>query len=216
MPRTRKEAEIELDCLTKEQAADDATDAPMEEIEDSGPSRVVYENAPDTVYATVARVMKEYHKELTDAGVTVGCTFARAGKNKHGHKPAVMVHGFPKDAKVNKTDQKARLNGAKDAQIIFDATVWDGLSDPQRRALIDHELTHLVLKREGNTEDGPIVMDDAQRPKLAMRLHDTEIGVFKEVIERHGKDAPDWRQVNHVREQYAQLTLWGDNVKAVA
>lgn len=53
------------------------------------------------------------------------------------------------------------------------ADTWQRLTDDQRKALVDHELMHLIVEFD---QDG--------EPKLAMRGHDLE--EFAAIVRRHG------------------------------
>ena len=59
-----------------------------------------------------------------------------------------------------------------DFAIILSAPRWEKLTDPQRKALLDHELCHCTVEDE----------------KPAMRGHDIE--EFAEIIDRHGMVLP--------------------------
>lgn len=57
-------------------------------------------------------------------------------------------------------------------------TLWCGLTEPQRRALVDHELSHCDVE-----------LDEAGERKLVMRGHDVE--EFADVVKRHGLWRPN-------------------------
>lgn len=58
-----------------------------------------------------------------------------------------------------------------------------------------HELTHLEIQRD---KDGAPKWDDLDRPKLKMRKHDYEIGVFVDVAKEYGMDSFDCEHVKMV------------------
>lgn len=136
-----------------------------------------YEECDKSVATMNAAVMKKYHGDLADAGVTISCLFAR---NPDG--PAVMVHGVPKSAKVKIMSLEDRAAGSADARIVIDEKVWEQLHDDQRRALLDHEQEHLELQLDANNL---VKRDDLDRPKMAMRPHDWELTGFANVAQRH-------------------------------
>jgi hypothetical protein len=61
--------------------------------------------------------------------------------------------------------------------IEFAKPIWDGLDDDTKRALVDHELCHCVVKVDGTDR------------KLMIKTHDVE--EFREIIERHGLWRPE-------------------------
>jgi hypothetical protein len=64
------------------------------------------------------------------------------------------------------------------------------------QAVIDHELTHLVLKKSKKT--GAVERDDLDRPKLKMREHDYEFGWFAETAQRFGEDSFEFSQAREL------------------
>jgi hypothetical protein len=160
----------------------------------------VHEKADDEIAALVAEIMKEHHWELAEAGVTIGCLIAT-----NPDAAAVKLHGYPCDAVVRIVPLKQRVHGMPDAEIVIDGGEWETLPDERRRALIDHELTHLTLALDKKTKKPKT--DDLGRPKLKMRLHDWELGGFAEIAKRHGDAAPEKRAFRNTADKYGQLLL---------
>jgi hypothetical protein len=79
---------------------------------------------------------------------------------------------------VSELDRK--LHGAH-VVIVLNADAWEHFSEPQRLALLDHELCHAEVKLDKDLE--PMELED-ETPKLRSRKHDIE--EFRAVIERHG------------------------------
>lgn len=145
-----------------------------------------YELADESLHKAVRAVMKQYHKPLTDAGVTVTVMLCRGG---------LAWHGYPAAAVVKINSLKDRVEGKADCTVTLNDDGeggWLGRREQERAAVIDHELTHLYLVKDdkGNVEE-----DDAGRPKLKMRLHDIQIGGFAEIIERHRESAIEAQQL---------------------
>jgi len=158
----------------------------------------VYEQCPTDTQAQMLKVMKKHHKELVKAAALVLCIFADAGMDAEDKpKRAVKLHGVPCAATVRLKSAEDRVIGSPDAIIKIDKHIWADLPDIQRAALLDHELTHLVVEYDEHDE---VAKDAANRPKLSMRLHDFEIGVFTEVVERYGQDALDAQNVQRLME----------------
>lgn len=180
-----------------------------------------YERAPDDVYALVADVMQQYHEDLAEAGVTVETLFALPSDRDISDdgellRPLVAHHGYPAAAVVKVVSAKDRAAGNADARLVIDGHQWESdWTDEQKVALLDHELTHLTLKRD---KEGNILPDDNGRPKLKMRLHDVEVGTFTEVCRRHGDASIDLRQLRDVSRRYEQgeFDYAGQAAEAVA
>jgi Putative phage metallopeptidase len=98
---------------------------------------------------------------------------------------------------------KDRALGIADAQIVIDRAGWLALSQRQRDALVDHELTHLTRKIDKET--GEMLVDILDRPKLVMRKHDHQHGWFDEIAQRHGEASPEVRQARRLIESSGQL-----------
>lgn len=97
-----------------------------------------------------------------------------------------------------------RVAGLADSMLKIDAERWKDLSDKQRNALIDHELTHLIVKTD---KDGNTKTDDLDRPKLQMKRHDREISCFDDVIRRHERDSLEWQAFDTMSAALAQMQL---------
>ena len=108
-------------------------------------------------------------------------------------------------AVVRITPLKDRALGMADASIVIDRAGWLALSQLQREALVDHELTHLT--RKVDKETGELLVDALDRPKLVMRRHDHQIGFFCDVAARHGEAAPEVRLANSLVSEMKQLQL---------
>jgi hypothetical protein len=152
------------------------------------------------------------HQELRTAGVTIDCLFADPGTDAAEEPLPLKLGGYPVAAYVRRIGLKDRAKGMADAEIVIDANTWKGLAEAKRVALIDHEVTHLRVKQ---AKDGGVDRDDLGRPKLVMRLHDHQIGIFKDVIERHGKDALDHYVAKEFTEDMGQLLMWAEDKRKV-
>lgn len=156
-----------------------------------------YSQAPD-VDNTIDKIRAGYHEDLE--GVTVTGLFAFDSESSD----AVLKHqGYPAGAVVRITPLKDRALGIADATIVVDRAGWLALSQRQRNALIDHELTH--LERKLDKDSGDQLFDVLDRPKLTMRKHDHQFGWFDEVAQRHGEASPEVRQARVLMESSGQL-----------
>lgn len=171
----------------------------------------IYEAAPNEVREVCNAMLEKYHAELRDAEVSIDILFASPKPDGDGEiapeANAIKHHGYPAMAVIKVNSYKLRVQSHADAEMIIDKQRWEELSDAQREALIDHELEHLELKTDN---DGVMLRDDLDRPKLRCRLHDHQYGWFNSVALRHGKASIEVQQFNHLLEQQKQMWLTFD------
>lgn len=152
---------------------------------------------PDTLN-TLAKAMRSWHPDLVEAGVQVGVIMV---SNTDGD--AIKVGGYAALACIKPVGLKDRLPKEYDAELQIDERVWDGLREEQRLSLLDHELSHINLRRipwkqlqEQRANDPGCPwwqLDDLGRPKLKSVPGDWNAGDgFKAVVERHGKHAIEY------------------------
>jgi hypothetical protein len=156
-----------------------------------------YSQAPDAD-SCIETIRATYHQELR--GVTVAALFVF---DHESSVPVLKHQGYPAGAVVRITPLKDRALGIYDAQIVIDRAGWLALSQRQRDALVDHELTHLTRKIDKET--GDMLVDILGRPKLVMRRHDHQHGWFDEIAQRHGEASPEVRQARRLMESSGQL-----------
>lgn len=156
----------------------------------------VYEQAPQEVHDKAASIIAQFHPQLGSSEVTLDILMAT---NDTGD--AVSHAGYPALAVVRIINLKDRVKGLKDAEITIDAKAYWHMTDEQRTALIDHELTHLIVLYDG---DGLMKTDDIGRPKLKLKKHDYQFGWFTEVAKRHGRNSPEVYQARILWENDGQ------------
>ena len=144
-----------------------------------------YRIAPPELIAQVQTIMREYEAELDAVGIRVDTLLAFADRNDQGEKtgPAIKAKGYPADGCIRSTNLKDRVKGLGDAEMILDGDKWQEMNSEEQDALIHHELHHLVPARKA---DGELILDSHNRPKIRMRLHDIELGMFIDVARAHG------------------------------
>jgi hypothetical protein len=173
-----------------------------------------YSEADDTILQCMTDVMREYHRDLADAGVRVGVLVAANDKEE----PAVKHGGYPAIATVKIVSLKDRVLKQRDAEVLLDKYAFDQLSPPQQDALFDHVLSHIQLKsahREviedkfgeptGETELR-WKTDDLDRPKLVAVKGDWSAGAgFELVCRRHREHAIEFYNLRicHARAKRA-------------
>ena len=130
-----------------------------------------------------------YHDELNQANVNVGIIVVRReGKDGEGRDAFP-----PANARVRPTPRKYRLHCEHDAIIEICHHRWNTANTATKKALLDHELTHLLVMEK----EGAPMLDDLGRPRLKLRKDEIELTAFTEVIARHGSAAIEWRSISN-------------------
>lgn len=150
---------------------------------------VTYQPADSRVEHAAAKLRKEYHKELDEAGVTV-CylmAFAPVGKDGEVKGSALKLHGYPCAAIVKVNNLLLRAQGVMDCTIQIDGDEWAERPDEEKLAILDHELEHIQVtaKRKDNNGAWIYETDDLGRPLTHLKHHDFYGGGFKSIMYRH-------------------------------
>jgi len=90
-----------------------------------------------------------------------------------------------------KADPKVQFFGDVDFVLVFPAELWAKMTDEQKLAVVDHELTHCCVELDENDE-----------PTYSVRPHDFE--GFLDEIERHGFWTSD---LKNLEDKVSQLDL---------
>lgn len=148
------------------------------------------------------------HTPLQTHGVRINLLFAYADLDTRGNPtgPAVMAQGYPAHALVRLTSYKDRVKGLGDCEMIIDHAFWEEQPVEVRKALLDHELTHIQVVFD--EYDRP-QKDKAGRPKLKLRKHDFQVGWFDSVAKRNGVFSIESQQATTFFVQRGQLYLPG-------
>lgn len=173
-----------------------------------------YTHADADTLALAKGVLKECYPDLVELELTYGILMAQAEKDEHGEPKgaALKHHGVPALATIKINGYGDRVEGKPDVTIKLDEDHWHGITDAQKRALLDHEFAHLVPRTD---EEGNVLADDCGRPKLRMRPHDYELTGFHAVIDRHGEHAAEVIEVRALavseggQRLFAFMKPWG-------
>jgi hypothetical protein len=169
-----------------------------------------FRKASKEIQEAIIKTMADYHGAKADAGVKVLTLMVSPtlDENDDPVGPAITVAGHKAAAKTKILSLKDRVVTGCDAETQIDADVWDESSDEERTALIDHELTHLELRVD---DQGGVIRDDVDRPKLRIRKHDRQFGFFDVVAHRHGIASFEVRECRRFleSEDYQQCYLPG-------
>lgn len=137
--------------------------------------------AGQELHELAGRIVNEHHPLLVEHDVNIAFLMRDKAAKRGGR--VVMGSASKASAKIQ------ALTGQPIAFIIEIADeIWQDLKDPQKAALLDHELCHCVVE----VEDGEV--------KYSLRSHDLE--EFNEIVLRHG----EWKE--DIRNFHEQLTLF--------
>jgi hypothetical protein len=174
----------------------------------------------DDMAAGVRLMLTTHHPRLAEAAVRVGIC---VGYNPDGD--AITHGGYPAAATMKVVKLKDRVTKGYDAELSVDERVWRDLTDAQRLALLDHELSHIDTidvpekqLKELRAESADAVSwktDDIGRPKLRSVPGDWMAGDgFTQVVARHGLDAIEYRNIAHAKASADQARQAGEDGRA--
>jgi len=109
----------------------------------------VYWKADEAAVQMLDSVIQRWHPELKKAGVKIGFIFALNDKGapvKHG--------GYPAYATIRVVPLKDRVSKGYDAELLVDGGHWANDKRECQYALLDHEMSHLILVRDKPKKSG--------------------------------------------------------------
>jgi hypothetical protein len=139
-----------------------------------------YALADNGVLSLLARVRRKYHSRLDDHGVAIGVLMVFAPLDEDGEKNGTALKGYAgaaAGASVGVVPLKDRLTKNFDVEILIDGDAWEDMTEQQRCALLDHELTHIEPTGD---------LDSLDRPVIKMRKEGFVLWGFYEIMERWG------------------------------
>lgn len=171
-----------------------------------------YQKAHKSVMQIVQKVMEEHHKELLDEKVQVAVLLVWGPRDKDGliTGPGVSAHGHAALAKIKVSSESDRLLSGADAVMHIDGDCWEKMKARTKRALLDHELTHLELLV---TADGTTKRREDSSARLGAKLDDWMLTGFYAIAKRYEKDAPE---VMGLANLHAQCQMVFDFAKKAA
>jgi hypothetical protein len=104
--------------------------------------------------------------------------------------PAIKKDGVPCAAQVKIITKKDRLTKNADVEILIDQSAWNASNDEERKAIIDHELTHVVMRL--SKKDGLPKRDDDGKLCLKLRRHDLVYWGFSDIFEKHKNNSVEY------------------------
>lgn len=174
-----------------------------------------YEKDNGAIGLLADEIIGQFRGELRDAGLKIDILKAYASRNENGDPtgPAIKLHGQACHAIVRIIGLKDRAKGHGDAEITVDGDEWNLFGEMGQRAILHHEIEHLVLVTDAKS--GAVKRDDLDRPKLRMRLHDHQFGWFDNVARIYRENAIEVQQASSFLRDVTRVQLYlpGFNVK---
>lgn len=147
----------------------------------------------DEVHQILAAVIEDEYPFLLKMEPRLDLRVVFATSDKEG-EPAVRLHGYACYATIGNVPYPQRVRGAGDAVLTIDRREWDDMDAEDQVGLISHELAHLEFPDATITEKLFLPKKDlAERPVIAIRKHDWQLGGFRRVVDRHGEHAPEMK-----------------------
>lgn len=164
-----------------------------------------FEKATKDVHERATHILKQFHPDLHAQGVKIDYIFVYAATDEASGEPtgpALKCHGYPASGVSRIVNLKDRTMGRGDAEVLLDGDRWPNMKPEEQDALLDHELTHFVVSRD---IEGSPLLDAEDRPKLKMKQHDHQIGIFNVIAQRYGKYSGEVQNIKAVFTDAAQL-----------
>jgi len=138
-------------------------------------------------------IIERHHPSLRGARILY--CFTTAKRTRNGRTVYATAQKLSPVDRFLTADTEDSDEGA-DFLILIGAEEWESLDTAQKKALVDHELSHCVRDEEGNAS---IVGHDLEE--------------FRAIVERHGLWSPDARAM---ADTMRQLTLEDARVPAAS
>ncbi len=143
------------------------------------------------------QLIKEFHPEFEENKLRIDLLFAYGEKDDAGEikSPALKKNGVKALGITRKINLKDRTKGLGDAEICLDGDWWEEADEAEKKALLDHELHHIIITAD---------TDMLRRPLLRLRKHDFEIGWFAVIAQRHGSASQERIQAKAMMDRGGQ------------
>lgn len=168
------------------------------------------EDYDKSVLQMAAEVLEQHHDDpknpnsylrLPDKSFVQLCIMFAYNDDDGEKTPAVTKDGYPAQGIVSVIPLKQRVDKRADVEIVLDRANWEELTDGQKRALLDHFLEHIVIRKD---ENNMVICDDIGRPKVTLRLCDWHLKGFQAVAKRWGDDAPEVIAAREFDEKFGE------------
>lgn len=140
----------------------------------------------DEVESVAQILLAKYHAHLAEANVLYLFTDATRKKCDRVRLGSAAKMGSLQ--RFLSSGNESVLSGP-DFLMLIDSNIWPMLTEPQQRALVDHELCHMSVQVKNGEEGWIRLPENADKGdfaewKYSIRGHDLE--EFNEILERHG------------------------------
>lgn len=135
----------------------------------------------------VTEIIHAYHPWIAENQVDIACIFVSKYDQEDNLIPCLKHHGAWAAAVVRLMRPAEQVFRNHSAEIVVDMCTWEGLSVEGKRAVLDHELTHILPAK--NPKDGSLIKLDNGKLRLKMKADDFSLTGFIEIARRHGKAA---------------------------
>lgn len=171
---------------------------------------IVLDQARPEVHQMAREILEAYHPQLkmgidTDGNAEYPTICILMASGAPNGESSVVLHGYDCAAVIKVIAYDQRVDHRRDAEIKIDQRTWDEITEPQQRALLDHEITHLELVIDDKT--GVVKTDDSGRPRLRLRIHDWQCGGFRSIAQRYGTDALEVIEARRFQVAYGDVAL---------
>jgi hypothetical protein len=139
---------------------------------------ITYEKADAGVHRLVRELVDAHHPDLKEAEARITVLVACLRDEDGALLPtsAVKWHGYEAAAVVKVNSLRDRAEGKADATITLDGNSWEKRPAEEQRGVLDHELCHLEVRRDGHNQ---VLADDLGRPRLRLRNADWMLEGFR-------------------------------------
>lgn len=173
----------------------------------------IYENAPDAINHSIDHVLQTWHPDLKEAGLRVAALFVYKLDTETGTLlPCLRLHGAPAAATIRRLSDREKANREFDVEITIDKAQWESFQPPSRLALLDHELTHVVLKKHPKT--GILLKTEEGHVIVRLQQDDFTLTGFTGIVARHGTQALEWQSVERVQSALSTILSERSSVPA--
>ena len=141
-----------------------------------------YRDAPEPRQVANTHVIPQHHAWLKDFAI------------EYLYRPDWAKKGRTVWAQIKKASPLEKYLSGYDLIIVFNEEIWPRLDDMQKRALVDHELTHVVMdvnEKTGEVTFGLVGHDLEEFTAIVQRYGDWTSSI-KEFAEARGQHALDF------------------------
>jgi hypothetical protein len=162
-----------------------------------------YDKADADALAMLAGLVEEYFPGIHGLPVPLRIEVLMASAADGGPALKRMGHGCAGKIAIVRPEERA--TGGPDVRIMIAAAIWRDADDDGRRALLHHEVNHIVPRLDKGT--GRPMLDPYGRPVVKLRRDDWLLTGFRATVELFGADAMERRALDAVEESLRQQTL---------